>query len=165
MRSRVMQRTHLPLALALVLLLSPAAFAQGSDEVTFKYRPKVMSGVGADMGAIGDILKYGLSVEGGIAAHADLLARRADLIAAAFERNVSTGATDAKAEIWAKPDEFREKTAAMQTEAQKLADIADGGDPAAVGKQVKALGDSCGGCHKSFRKPKEESYKRVGAGS
>jgi cytochrome c556 len=155
----------LTLALALACFVSPAAFAQVSDEGTLDYRQKVMSGVGADMGAIGDILKYGLPVEGGISAHAELLAARADLVAAAFERNVSAGATDAKAEIWQQPDEFREKTAAMKTEAQKLAEIAKSGDAAAIGTQVKALGDSCGSCHKSFRKPKEESYKRAGAGS
>jgi cytochrome c556 len=159
------RRSNLTLALALAYLVSPAAFAQVSDEGTIKYRQKVMSGVGAEMGAIGDILKYGLPIEGGIAAHARLLAEHADLIAAAFERDVSTGATDAKAEIWQKPDEFREKTAALKTEAQMLAEIAKSGDGAAIGKQVKALGDSCGSCHKSFRKPKEESYKRAGAGS
>lgn len=164
MLSRVVGRAHWLVALALTLLVSPAAFAQGgSDEGTLKYRQKVMSGVGANMGAIGDILKYGLSVEGGIAAHADLIARHADLVAAAFERNVSAGPTDAKPEIWQKPDEFREKTEAMKTEAQKLAEIAAGGDAAAIGGQMKALGDSCGGCHESFRKPKEESYKRAGS--
>jgi len=26
--------------------------------------------------------------------------------------------------------------------------------------QMKATGKSCGGCHDSFRKPKEESFKR-----
>jgi cytochrome c556 len=151
-------------AIALALIVSSAAFAQGSDEGTIKYRQKVMSGIGADMGSIGDILKYGLAIEGGIAAHAELIAERTDLVAAAFERNVSTGATDSKPEIWQEPDDFREKTAAMKTEAQKLAEIAKSGDGAAIGKQVKALGDSCGSCHKSFRKPKEESYKRAGAG-
>jgi cytochrome c556 len=28
-----------------------------------------------------------------------------------------------------------------------------------LGARVKALGKSCGGCHETFRKPKEESYK------
>ena len=26
-------------------------------------------------------------------------------------------------------------------------------------REMKALGKSCGGCHKPFRKPKEESFK------
>ena len=136
-----------------------------SDEGTLEYRQKLMSGVGADMGAIGDILKYGLPLQSHIVAHAQMLSQRADLVAAAFERNVSEGPTDAKPEIWAKPNEFRQKTQDMKAEADRLAEIAASGDAAAIGGQVKALGDACGSCHDSFRKPKEESYKRAGGGS
>lgn len=156
------------LALAIGLFgVSPAhAQAPGaSDEGTLKYRQKLMSGVGADMGAIGDILKYGLPLQRDIAVYAQMLSKRAGLIPAAFERNVSAGPTDAKPEIWTKPDEFREKTQALKTEADKLAQIAAGGDASAIGPQVKALGKACGGCHDAFRKPKEESYKRAGGGA
>jgi len=159
MIARAVTRTFLTVAVAGLAL---PALAQ-SDEGTLKYRQKVMSGIGADMGSIGDILKYGLPQKDAIAAHAELIARRADLVAAAFERNVSAGPTDAKPEIWQKPDEFREKTQAMKTAAQELAAAAASGDGAAVGPKMKALGDACGGCHEAFRKPKEESYKRVGA--
>jgi cytochrome c556 len=157
--------------LALVVFASVAALpahAQTpapSDEGTIRYRQKLMSGVGADMGAIGDILKYGLPLQNHIAIYATLLSKRSDLVAAAFERDVSAGPTDAKPEIWQDPEAFREKTQAMKDEADKLAAIAAGGDAAAIGPQVKALGEACGSCHDSFRKPKEESYKRAGAGS
>ncbi len=155
------------LALSLLLGASPARSQAPtpSDEGTLKYRQKLMSGVGADMGAIGDILKYGLPLQSHIVAHAQMLSQRSDLVAAAFEFNVSEGPTDAKPEIWAKPDEFRQKTQDMKTEADKLAEIAASGDTAAIGRQVKALGGACGGCHDSFRKPKEESYKRASGGS
>jgi cytochrome c556 len=151
------------LALACAVIAPLAASAQPSDEGTIKYRQHLMSGVGADMGAIGDVMKYGLPLPGAIAAHAKLLSQRADLVAAAFERNVSAGPTDAKPEVWQKPDEFRTKTQAMKKAADALAKVAAGGDPAAIGKSVKALGDACGDCHESFRKPKEESYKRAAA--
>ena len=49
---------------------------------------------------------------------------------------------------------------AFETETAKLAEVAKSGDPAAIGPQLKATGKSCGGCHESFRKPKEESFKR-----
>jgi len=29
---------------------------------------------------------------------------------------------------------------------------------------MKATGKSCGGCHESFRKPKEKSFRRKGGG-
>lgn len=155
------------LALSVLLAASPsrAQAPATSDEGTLAYRQKLMSGVGADMGAIGDILKYGLPLQSHIVAHAQMLSQRADLVAAAFERNVSDGPTDAEPEIWTKPDDFRQMTQDMKAEADKLAEIAASGDAAAIGRQVKALGGACGSCHDSFRKPKEESYKRAGGGS
>lgn len=161
-----------PLGLVAVALAATvaagAAYAQapaGSDEGTIEYRQKLMSGVGADMGAIGDVLKYGLPLPHHVAAHAQMLSQRADLVAAAFERNVSAGPTDAKPEIWTEPDKFRQQTQDMKAAADALAEIAAGGNAAAIGQHVKALGDTCGACHDSFRKPKEESYKRAGGGS
>ena len=35
----------------------------------------------------------------------------------------------------------------------------ESGDAAAIGGQMKKVGEACGGCHKEFRKPKEQSYK------
>ena len=48
----------------------------------------------------------------------------------------------------------------LQEEGAKLADVASGGDMAAIGAQVKNLGKACGDCHKPFRKPKEERFQR-----
>jgi cytochrome c556 len=156
-----------PAAALLVAVTSSAQPETGADEGAIQYRQKVMSAVGADMGAIGDIMKYGLPFPTHVVAHAQSLAKHADLAAAAFERKVVEGPTDAKPEVWEKHDLFLEKLRAMKAEADELARIAADGEatPAAVGAQVKALGDSCGNCHKTFRKPKEESYKRAGAGA
>jgi cytochrome c556 len=158
------------LALAIGLLHAGATGAQpaaGADEGAIKYRQKVMSAVGADMGAISDIMKYGLEFQTAVVAHAQSISKHADLAAAAFERKAIDGPTDAKPAIWEKPDEFLEKLRAMKGEADKLAEIAADGEatPANIGIRVKALGDACGDCHDSFRKPKEESYKRAGGGA
>ena len=96
--------------------------------------------------------------------HAGNLARSAGLIASAFEQRVVAGPTDAKPEVWQQHDTFLDKAKKLEQEAGKLEQVASSGDGAAIGRQVKALGDSCGSCHESFRKPKEESYKRAGAG-
>lgn len=156
------------LALAAALLVPLATAAQtdaGADGGALRYRQKVMSAVGADMGAIGDLMKYGLPFPPAhVAAHARSIASHAELAVAAFERKVVEGPTDAKPEVWEQPDRFREKMDAMKAEAEKLATLAggEGATPAAIGAQVKALGESCGSCHDAFRKPKEESYKRAG---
>jgi cytochrome c556 len=146
------------------LLCAGAARAQGgagtADEGAVRYRQSLMSAIGGDMAALSDLLKYGLSYAGHAAAHAQSLASHAKLVAAAFERKVLDGPTDAKPAIWEKSDEFVEKARAFEQETAKLADVAGTGDLAAIGVQLKATGKSCGSCHDSFRKPKEESYKR-----
>jgi cytochrome c556 len=161
-------RTHGLVALgALAMLAAGPARAQSQREIdqgSIKYRQSLMDAIGGDMGAMGAILKYGLPFPENLVVHANSLGQHAALIASAFERRVVEGPTDAKPAIWEKPDLFIEKTQALEDAAKNLADVASANpiDPALVAKQMKAVGDACGGCHDSFRKPKEESYKRFG---
>ena len=136
------------------------ADGEANDSPDVKYRQTLMSNVGSNMGAIGDILKNGLMLPGHVAVHASLLADSAQLIGPAFKKNVATEMTDAKAEIWEDWAKFEKAIADFEKAARDMAAAADGGDGAAIGAAVKALGKSCGGCHKPFRKPKEESYHR-----
>jgi len=129
------------------------------DDVWIEYRQKVMKGIGADMGGIGDILKNGLPIVPSVEHHAAAIAESAVLIAPAFEKKVVDGPTDAKKEIWEQPGEFEAAIEKMRDEAQKLAEVVREGRMNELGPQVKALGGACGNCHDSFRVPKEESYK------
>jgi cytochrome c556 len=143
------------------LLLVGVAQADGheKDAARLKYRQSLMSIVGTNMGAIGDIMKNQLALPGAIANHAGQMAESAALIAGAFEHEITDGPTDAKPEIWQDWAKFEKAIADYQEAARGLQTAAASGDPAAVGPAMKALGKSCGGCHKPFRKPKEESYK------
>ena len=154
--------------LAWVVVVSLSTFAVSGlaqadshegDAASVKYRQAVMSGIGTNMGAIGDIMKNQLDLPGAIAIHAGQMADSAALIAPAFKKKISAGATDAKAEIWQDWAKFEKAIADYKKAASDLQAAASGSDPAAVGGAMKALGKSCGGCHKPFRKPKEESYK------
>lgn len=146
------------LGTALLLMAAGPVSAQ-SDAAFIQYRQKVMGSQGANMGAIGDILKNQLPLTENIAAHAENIETGAGLIAAAFEKNISAGATDAKPEIWRNRDEFTDLARNTADKAAALAVAARSGDMSRIGPAVKALGDTCGDCHKKFRKPKEESYK------
>jgi cytochrome c556 len=167
MRSR-WNACHAPwIAATLLLAAAPLRAAEPSaseDEAAIQYRQKLMSAIGGDMGAIGDIMKYGLPFPQNVAVHAQNLARSAGLIASAFERRVVSGPTDAKPEVWEKHDAYLDKAKKLEQEAAKLAELGGAVDRAALGKQVKAVGEACGGCHEDFRKPKEESYKRRAGG-
>lgn len=140
-------------------VVSADSHAPDEDQVQIGYRQKLMSTIGANMGAIGDILKHRLDRPGAVANHAGQMAEAAALIAPAFRKQVTEGATDAKPKIWKDWAKFEEAIAGYEAAARDLAQAASGDDPAAVGPAMRALGKSCGSCHKPFRKPKEESYK------
>jgi cytochrome c556 len=59
--------------------------------------------------------------------------------------------TAAKAEIWAKPAEFRAAQDAFARQADVLARAAAGGDVAAIRLESRKLGAACKNCHDSFR--------------
>jgi cytochrome c556 len=59
--------------------------------------------------------------------------------------------TEALATIWEKPEEFKAATRKLLDESAKLAEIAPGGDKAAVGAQAMELGGACKNCHDQFR--------------
>ena len=147
------------LVVAALVLVTSARGAE-DDEAIIGYRQKVMSANGANMGAIGDILKFKLPYEKDIAGHARAMSITAKMIPSAFEKPVSAGKTDAKPEIWKEWDDFKKDAEKFVEASDKLAKVAEGGDTKAVMAQVKEVGNACQHCHEEFRKPKEESYKR-----
>lgn len=154
--------TRLRMVLAVSLLGAftgvPAAMAQDNTGV-IEYRQKLMGSIGANMGAIGDIMKYKLPLQGNIKGHAQAINANAKLVTAAFKHKAAEGKTDAKPEVWSNWSKFEEAANKMEMASAKLADVAGGGDMAAVGDAIKSLGGACKGCHDDFRKPKEQSYK------
>lgn len=142
-------------------LMPHVAQAEGApgDKAVIGYRQLVMGAIGSNMGAIGSIMKNQLVLPGAVAIHAQEMADSAKLIGPAFKRKLTVGKTDAKPEIWQDWAKFETAIADYEKAAVELAAAAKGSDPAATGLAVRALGESCGGCHDSFRKPKEESYK------
>jgi cytochrome c556 len=130
------------------------------DEAYVQYRQSVMKANGGHMGAIAAIMKNKLPYVTNIVAHAQAIQMTSTVVEDAFKKEITEGKTDAKPEIWQDWDKFVAAAKAMGEESGKLADVAQAGDMAAIEAQVKELGTSCGGCHKPFKKPKEESYKR-----
>lgn len=143
-----------------VFSLPVLSSAQQDKDPVISYRQKVMSSIGANIGAISDVLKYSLPHQDNIQVHAEQISRAAALIPSAFQENLSEGLTDAKPGIWEEWEEFKEYAGDLESASGELAQIAAGGDAAAIGEQVQKVGDACKQCHDEFRKPKEESYKQ-----
>ncbi|WP_158094103.1 c-type cytochrome [Erythrobacter tepidarius] len=89
-----------------------------------------------------------------IATKATDINARAQKIAGHFPVGTSTAdgvKTEALPAIWEKPEEFKAAGQKLIDESAKLAELAKGGDKAAVGAQAMAMGGACKGCHDKFR--------------
>lgn len=153
-------RGALIILLGLFLVMATVQAQDDNDANLVKYRQRLMSGHGAGMGNIGDILKYKLDHGAShIAANARSINSYSKLIEEAFKPKLTGAPNDAKSEIWDSWDDFADKASALTMASDELAKAADSGDMKAVMPKVKALGEACRGCHDGYRKPKEESYK------
>ena len=83
----------------------------------------------------------------------DLIVKNLEKMAALFPPGSDVGPpeTYAKAEIWTDPEGFKAAGDAAYKAAKA---VADSTDEASFKAAVPALGESCGGCHKKFRRPK-----------
>ena len=77
-----------------------------------------------------------------------------DRIVAAFPAGSGTGKTKAKPEIWEKSADFASHAKNLNKAAGELAAAAKAGNDADIGVKMKAVGDTCGACHKAFRAEK-----------
>ncbi|MDB5697881.1 MAG: cytochrome [Alphaproteobacteria bacterium] len=110
--------------------------------------------IGKAMKGIGDELKKGTPDVKVIQAHAATIDRLAPQVPSWFPAGSGPEAgvkTEARAEIWSKPDEFREAAAKFAAAARQFNATAQTGDVAAIGAGMKQLGGSCKGCHEKFR--------------
>ena len=150
------------ITVAIVLTIgffSSNLFAQ-QDSDFLEYRQALMKTLGSQMGAIGQILKTGLPLKEHIASHAQVIAINSKLLSAAFEKKITTGRTDSQPAIWQKWSQFEKAAMATQRESQKMMEISASRSTSGFFAQMKNLGTTCGGCHRSFRKPKHERFKR-----
>lgn len=149
-------------AAALAAVLAACSGEAGSDGATAaKDAPPVLKERHDNFEAIGDAFK---ALRGElekdapdfalIAASATDINTRAMKIEGHFPAGTSTAdgfKTEALPAIWEKPEEFKAAATKLVDESAKLAELAGGGDKAAVGAQAMAMGGACKGCHDQFR--------------
>lgn len=99
------------------------------------------------------------AIEGGDVAGAvepaTAMAAFASTIPSLFPAGSGEGETRAMPAIWTDWAGFEKAAMDNKAAAENLAKVAATGDAGAAGEALKAVGASCGGCHKPFRKPKE----------
>lgn len=147
-------------AAILTLVVGTTIGTASANDAFVKYRQQAMQAIGGHAGAIGTIVKSKLPMTDAVALHADAIASAANIVPPAFEENISEGLTDAKPEIWGNMEDFLALNDKMREASLALAEAARGGDLKATALAMRDFGKSCGACHKTYRKPKEESYKQ-----
>jgi cytochrome c556 len=148
-------------ALALMAAGSTLAFAADEPANLVKYRQTFMKGNSAHLGMIASVVKGEVSLTDELAPNAAALAEMGEMLAAnlqqLFPEGTAMGAdsgveTAALPAIWEKWSEFEQVAMRFQEETAKLAEVAEGGDMAAIGQQLGVVGkEGCGACHETFR--------------
>ncbi len=137
---------------ALIALGAGMAYAQANPANLLKYRQGVMRAVAFQFGPLTGVAKGEIPWGPALAQKAANLAALAVIAEDVFPAaSKDIPDSDAKPEIWAKPDDFKAKMTAFKAETAKLADLAKAGNVDAVKAQVSAVGKTCGGCHDDFR--------------
>jgi cytochrome c556 len=148
-----------PIIFACTLGIAPAAFAHGDAPVTgdtdnvIQYRQGVMRTIGANAGAIAAILEGKVPYKTTLAGHARVMATATTWVGDAFRQNTAGQGkekTKASEKIWKDWSKFEDNYKNLQTEAQKVAKLAEAGDTAGVGDALKPLFKTCKSCHDDF---------------
>ena len=141
-----------------IALLQVSAFAQTGANArqiaAIEARQAAMKRIGGAMKILagfakGDVADKGKAVEAAKTVEASGRQFR-KLLPKGTEAGV--GKSKAKAEIWTDSRAFDQQMRALITAAAATRKAAATGDPAAVGAQLGALGDTCKSCHSKFQK-------------
>jgi cytochrome c556 len=155
-----LRNTVAGVALALVTAGSTVALAADEPANVVKYRQTFMKANSAHLGMIAAAVKGEVSLTDEIAGNAQALATMGEMRSANLQQLFPEGSdeaaglkTDALPTVWQNWSGFEQAAMRFQEETAKFAEVAQGGDMAAIGQQLGALGkNGCGGCHGDFRK-------------
>jgi len=117
------------------------------------YRQGVMNVYAYNVTSMGEMVKGKTEFDASaFARHAKDLAAAAGLdVLAGFPEDSLNDDSDASESIWLDWDKFQEKHKALQEQSAKLAEVAAGGDEAAMKEQFAQTGKTCKGCHDDFK--------------
>ena len=142
-----MMRTPVLLAV-LTLAAAGAAYAAGPDPLETRQAGQDLlagdfAGIRAVVAAKGDVKT--------LENPAKAMARWIKQFPSQFPPGSDKGNTKALPAVWTDMAGFEKAANDLADAATKLAELAKAGDADGVATQVKAVGDACAGCHKTYR--------------
>jgi cytochrome c556 len=136
------------------------AGAQAVDDspeaVAFRYRQGLMRSIAWKVAQLRGMAAGEIPVnEEAFKKHANDVVILAGMIPEGFIPNSAVEGSAALPEIWTNMSDFRQKAVDFQTAAQGLATAANTGGSAAGQPLVQGVGQTCGGCHRPYRRRAE----------
>ena len=134
--------------------------AQAQDESpegrAFAYRKALMETIAWKVAQARGMAQSEIPVdEAAFAKHARDTAALAGMITEGFIPNSAVEGSAALPEVWTNFADFQAKANDLQTAAQALADAASANGFEAAKGMVQAVGQTCGGCHRPYRRRQE----------
>jgi len=139
--------------LSLTLALCAASVQAGDVEKAVDYRQGVMNVFAYNVTSMSDMVKGKTAFDAAaFAHHAKDLAAAARLdVLAGFPEDSINDDSDASDTIWLAWDKFQGKLEALREQSAKLAEVAAGGNEAAMKEQFGKTAKTCKGCHDDFK--------------
>lgn len=136
---------------------SSAAPAEETPEsAAFGYRSAVMQSIAYKVAQARGMAQGEIPVdEAAFQKHARDVAALAGMIVEGFIPNSAVEGSAALPDVWTNMADFQQKAADLQTAAQSLADAAAANGFEAAKGMVQAVGQTCGGCHRPYRRRQE----------
>jgi cytochrome c556 len=134
-------------------LATPAAAQFAKPEDAIKYRKAAMTLEAAHFGRIAGMASGKIAFDAKTAeANAEMMALVSKWQFTGFVEGSDKGDTKAKPEIWSDSAKFQEASRKSQDAVEKLAAAVKTGSLDAIKAAVGPVGQSCKGCHDTFRK-------------
>jgi cytochrome c556 len=139
--------------LPLTLALCAASVQAGDIEKAVEYRQGLMNVFAFNATSMRDMAKGKTAFDAAaFARYAKDLAAAAQLdVLAGFPEDSINDESDASDTIWLDWDNFQERLKALREQSAKLAEVAAGGDEAAMKEQLGNTAKTCKGCHDDFK--------------
>jgi len=133
-----------------------AALPDTPETAAYNYRDGLMKSIAWKVSKLRGMAQGEVTVDEAFAKKsAHDVATLAGMITEGFIPNSIVQGSAAMPEIWMNFADFTQKATDLQTAAQALADAADQNGFEASKGLVDAVGKSCGGCHRPYRKRQE----------
>ena len=126
------------------------------EGAAFEYRKGVMEAIAYKVAQARAMAQGEIPVnEAAFAKHASDVATLSGMIVEGFIPNSAVAGSAALPEIWTNMSDFQAKAADLQNAAQALATAASSQGFESAKALVQPVGQSCGGCHRPYRRRQE----------